>query len=95
MSERQLRRRLRELKYEHRMLMDELYELTDSPDGIEHFEDFYLGERASILTVRRHLRRMRQFPRAVKKHIIEDYQVKQEIRDVNKRLLSKELRRVR
>jgi len=85
-SERQLRQRLRELKKEHRILMDELLEITDSPKGIEHFEDHYLRKRASVETIRRRLDGMRQFPRAVKNHIIEHCEVKREIRRINRKL---------
>ena len=86
MSERQLRRRRKKLRYEEEVLMAQLFTDSESPKGIEHFEDVYLGHGASLEEVKRHLRGMWQFTRAEKSHIIKHYAVKLEIKRTNKKL---------
>lgn len=86
MSQRQLRRELREQLEEHKILRAEEYEISDSPDGIQHFENYYLEQGTSLKEVNNKLGGMRQFPRHIKMHIREHFEVKREIKRLNKRL---------
>jgi hypothetical protein len=82
----QLRRRLRDLKIEHGILRAEEYDLTDSPDGIQHFENYYLHKGEGMETITKRLKGMEQFPRELKMHILEHYEVKLKIKRLNRRL---------
>ena len=86
-----VRRRLRELRNRHREFVAEEYQLTDSPDALQHFEDYYLQRNTPLWKVRSKLRGLRQFPRAWKEHILEHYKVKRQIRRLRRRTMRSEM----
>lgn len=89
MSLNELRRRKRELMYEHRELIAEEYDLADNPDYIRHFEEFYVHKGYSIRKISKIIDGMEQFPRPLKIHMKEHSEVLIELRRVNRKIIKK------
>ena len=49
---RKLRREIKVLRNKHKRLRAEEYEISDSPDGIAHFEDYYVRSGRTLPEIR-------------------------------------------